>query len=320
MRTYDVFKEYIWLVNTIRKAGKISLAEINEKWCETDMSGGLELARSTFNRHKDAIQDIFGIYIECDRKAGHKYYIGNSRVLDEDSVQNWMISTLTVNNMLSESMAMRERILLESVPSEGEYLQTIIEAMQKSVRIAVDYQRYSAAAPRHLTMEPYCLKLFRQRWYMLGHFHRDATAEKPEADYFGIFSLDRIKTLELTNIKFKVKKDFNAKDYFNEYFGVTTGDGTECERAIALDNDLARSNIADIYRKGTGGVEKDLVKAFDLYKVCKLPYAYYRVGEAYEHGWGVEQNEDAAKYNYLVAYKAGHPLARKKLREWNFLR
>lgn len=232
MKAYDVFKEYIWLVNTIRKARKISLAEINEKWRETDMSGGLDFARATFNRHKDAIQDIFGIYIECDRKAGNKYYIGNSRVLEEDSVQNWMISTLSVNNMLSESMAMRERILLESVPSEGEYLQTIIEAMQKNVRVAVDYQRYSAASPRHLTMEPYCLKLFRQRWYMLGHFHRDATPEKPEADYFGIFSLDRIKNLEITSIKFKVRKDFDAKEYFNEYFGVITDDGTECERII----------------------------------------------------------------------------------------
>lgn len=232
MKAYNVFKEYIWLVNTIRKARKISLAEINEKWRETDMSGGVDFARATFNRHKDAIQDIFGIYIECDRKAGNKYYIGNSRVLEEDSVQNWMISTLSVNNMLSESMAMRERILLESVPSEGEYLQMIIEAMQKNVRIAVDYQRYSAASPRHLTMEPYCLKLFRQRWYMLGHFHRDATLEKPEADYFGIFSLDRIKHLELTNIKFKVKKDFEAKEYFKEYFGVITGDGTECERVV----------------------------------------------------------------------------------------
>lgn len=232
MKTYDVFKEYIWLVNTIRKARKISLAEINEKWRETDMSGGLDFARSTFNRHKDAIQDIFGIYIECDRKAGNKYYIGNSKVLEEDSVQNWMISTLTVNNMLSESMAMRERIVLESVPSEGEHLQMIIEAMQKNVRIAIDYQKYTAVAPRHFTMEPYCIKLFRQRWYLLGHFHRDATPNKPEADYFGIFSLDRIKHLELTDIKFKVKKDFDAKEYFSEYFGITTNDGTECERVV----------------------------------------------------------------------------------------
>ena len=54
------FKEYIWLVNTIRKARRITFAEINEKWLLTDMSEGIELARSTFARHKDAIEDIFG--------------------------------------------------------------------------------------------------------------------------------------------------------------------------------------------------------------------------------------------------------------------
>ena len=62
------FKEYIWLVNTIRKARRITFAEINEKWLQTDMSEGIELARSTFARHKDAIEDIFGIYIDCDRR------------------------------------------------------------------------------------------------------------------------------------------------------------------------------------------------------------------------------------------------------------
>lgn len=55
MKTPTLFKEYIWLVNTIRKAGRITLAEINERWALTEMSGGLPLARATFNRHKDAI-------------------------------------------------------------------------------------------------------------------------------------------------------------------------------------------------------------------------------------------------------------------------
>lgn len=53
--THTIFKEYIWLVNTIRKAERITLAEINERWALTEMSGGLPLARTTFNRHKDAI-------------------------------------------------------------------------------------------------------------------------------------------------------------------------------------------------------------------------------------------------------------------------
>ena len=91
MKSYALFKEYIWLVNTINFAGKITLEDINRKWVETDMSEGLPIVRSTFNRHKDAIQDIFGIDIECDKRDGFKYYIGNSEVLKEESIQNWML-------------------------------------------------------------------------------------------------------------------------------------------------------------------------------------------------------------------------------------
>ena len=99
MKTPALFKEYIWLVNTIHSAKRISFAEINEKWLRTEMSEGISLSRTTFNRHKDAIEDIFGIYIDCDRKDGYRYFIGNEAVLHEDSVQNWMLSTLTVNNL-----------------------------------------------------------------------------------------------------------------------------------------------------------------------------------------------------------------------------
>ena len=91
------------------------------------------------------------------------------------------------------------------------------------------------------------------------------------------------------------------------------------EQAIENGNDLARSNLADILRKGSQGYPKDLAKAFQLYKACGLPYAHYRVGEFYENGWGVEKDVDAAKAYYRQAYKEDHQLAKKKLNEWNFL-
>ena len=92
------------------------------------------------------------------------------------------------------------------------------------------------------------------------------------------------------------------------------------EQAIEFGNDLARCNLADILRKGSQGYPKDLRHAFELYKECGLPYAHYRVGEFYEHGWGVRQDLDAAKAYYRKAYQEGHGLANKKLREWNFLK
>lgn len=231
MKVPAKFKEYIWLVNTIRKYKRITFAEINEKWLETEMSEGVELARSTFNRHKDAIEDIFGIYIDCDRNNGYKYYIGNANVLHEDSVQNWMLSTLSVSNIISESMALKDRIKLESVPCD-DYIEMVIEAMKKGVRIAVKYRKYGSDKFSSLNFEPYCLKMFMQRWYVLGHFFRAATLEKEGADYYGVFSFDRILEMEITDIPFVVKDEFDAQEYFSECMGVIAGDGTKAAKVV----------------------------------------------------------------------------------------
>jgi len=231
MKTYNKFKEYIWLVNTIRKAKKISLAEINDMWLDTEISEGVELSRSTFNRNKDAIEDIFGIFIDCDRNNGYKYYIGNENVLHEDTIQNWLLSTLTVSNTVSEGVSIQDRILLET-PPDNEYLPKMIEAMKRSVRIKMTYLRYGAEEPKSFDFEPYCIKLFQKRWYVLAHFHRPATKEKEEADYMGMFAFDRIQELELTNVKFEIDPDFDAAEYFSENFGAFVHDGTEMEKVV----------------------------------------------------------------------------------------
>lgn len=226
------YKEYTWLVDTIRRAGRITFAEIQRKWLDSEQSEGVELARSTFARHKDAILDIFGIIIDCDRQDGYKYYIGNAEVLDEDSVQNWMLSTISVNNIISESLPLQDRILLEPVPAENNYLELILDAMKKSVRIAIDYRKYGTSTPKHLEFAPYCIKLFKQRWYVLGHFFREATEEKPASEYYGVFSFDRILNLTLTDVKFQIDPDFSAQAYFNDVWGVLVNDDTQMERIV----------------------------------------------------------------------------------------
>lgn len=245
MKVPEQFREYIWLLNTIRRARRITFDEIQEKWLDTELSGGVELAKSTFHRHKDAIADIFGIFIDCDKKNGYAYYIYNDEVLREDTVQNWMLNTLTVNNVVSESLALQDRILLESVP-EDDHLQTIINAMKKKVRIQVSYLKYGTDTPSHADFEPYCIKLFRQRWYVLGHFHRDATPEKEERDYFAVYSFDRIIEAKLTETKFEVKHDFDAKAFFDECYGVVVGDGTPAQHIVIRVYGIQRFYLRDL--------------------------------------------------------------------------
>jgi len=222
MTTPSIFRQYIWLVNTISEARKISLAEINQKWLKTEMSGGVELARSTFNRHKDAIEDIFDIIIDCDKRDGYRYYIANEEVLDNNSVQNWMISTMSVSNVLSENLSLRNRILLENVPSGGNNLQLIIKAMKESSWLSVDYKSYHSAQAKTFTLAPYCVKLYRQRWYVLG---------KLQNGEMRIFSLDRFRRLEAITDKFVIDADFDAYEYFSASYGIVAN-GPKPERIV----------------------------------------------------------------------------------------
>ena len=245
MTVPSLFKEYIWLVNTIKRARRISFAEIQEKWLDTEMSGGVEFARSTFNRHKDAIQDIFGINIDCDRKGGYKYYIANEKVLREDTVQNWIVSTMSVNDVISDSKALHDRIVLQQIPCD-EYLEIFINAMKRKVRVEVKYRRYESDNVTEVDFEPYCLKLFNQRWYVLAHFHRDATPEKEERDYYGVYSFDRMQEVSLTNVKFEVRDDFDAQDYFSECFGVFASESTPAERIVLRAYNKQRYYLNDL--------------------------------------------------------------------------
>lgn len=229
MKIPELFKEYIWLVETINRAGRITFAELNEKWKRREDSNGLEFSRTTFNRHRDAILDMFGVIIECDRKDGYRYYIENKDVLEEDSVQNWMYSTLSVNNMLEENVKLHNRILLESIPSGDQKLQLVIKAMSENQRLMITYRRYRAESANSFSAAPYCVKLFRRRWYVLFKLKRrnHETGKLESKESFAIYSLDRIENIELQETKFEIEQDFDAASFFDECFGVVVGDGSK---------------------------------------------------------------------------------------------
>lgn len=228
MKLHGLFKEYIWIINTIYRAKNISFADLNEKWLQTEMSGGLEFTRLTFYRHRRGIFDNFGISIECNRRT-MKYYISNESVMQENSLQNWMLNTLSVNNIVSDSISLDKRIVLEAIAGSTETLETIVKAMKKKKKVEVIYRRYGSEETTTVTAEPYCIKLWNKRWYTLLHFYRPATDEKPERDYFGVYSIDRIEQVNIIQESFEIKSDFDAKEFFSECFGVLAGDGTPAE-------------------------------------------------------------------------------------------
>jgi hypothetical protein len=217
----DSLNKYLWLLDIIKRAGKITFEEINEQWVRSVYSHGEEIPLRTFHRWRDTIERMFDININCERKGGYYYYIENESELNGATFQQWLLDSFYMSNLISESRQLKDRILLEYIPSGREYLSTIIEAIRNKIEISIVHQSYRADSPKEYTVQPYCIKLFNQRWYILGMCK--------EVDSIRTFGLDRIHSIQHLKTTFEFPTDFDAVKYYNECFGIVSDDGTKVE-------------------------------------------------------------------------------------------
>ena len=138
----DLFNRYIWLVDVIYRTQKITFEEINERWMRTEMSNGEEIPLRTFHNWRKAIEEIFDINIECNKRGGYYYYIENADDMEKGGVRNWLLNTFAVNNLINESHHLKQRILFEEIPSGRKFLTPIIEAMRDNLVLHFSYQSY----------------------------------------------------------------------------------------------------------------------------------------------------------------------------------
>lgn len=212
----ELFSRYVWLLETIHRAGKITFEEINARWLRSELSGGETLSLRTFHHHRDAIEELFDINIECIKRGGYCYYIEDTEELEKGCVRKWLLNSFAVDNLIVESRKLKSRILLEEVPSGKRYLIPLIEAMRDGMIVEVDYQSFRQQVPANFEIEPYCLKLFRQRWYVV--------ARSPHYNRVMIYSLDRILDLEVLEKTFYYPEEFNPQSYFDACFGIVADD------------------------------------------------------------------------------------------------
>lgn len=222
MKPAKIFQQYIWLVTLLMRHKRLTLEEISQRWEDDKVIDGKPLLRSSFYRHKDAILNMFGIIIECDTEHGYKYFIANPDVLDDNSIERWMLSTLTVNTALSDSASLKDRIMLENVPAGEEFLQTIIEAMRTNRKLRMGYQKFGTDGYTKIVC-PYAVKRWEQRWYLLA-LNDENNIRKYALD-------DRMTMIEMTDETFEMPEDFSSEAYFADYYGVTT-DGTPLAHVV----------------------------------------------------------------------------------------
>ena len=208
----ELLQKYIWLVQTFIRASEkgLSLQEICDKW---ERRFDSPYSRRTFNNHRKDVEDVFGIYIDCNRSTNRYFIEYSSDVADENAESAWLINTFSVNNLLrSGKERLSGRVAVENVPSGHQHLTAIMDAMTNNQEVIINYKKYSSTEPERLTIHPYAVKESAKRWYVIAYCK--------ERDGLRVYGLDRVQNPEITCETFQMPKNFDIDEIFATSFGI----------------------------------------------------------------------------------------------------
>ena len=225
-RGQTLINKYVWVIDTIYRAGKISFRELNRRWVrDEEISEGVELAKRTFDNWRYAIRDMFKLDIENENCGEYRYYIENEQDIFNNGLSSWLINTICVSNVWTKSESIKDRILLEYVPSGQEHLQTIIEAMKEGKVLNMTYHSYWKDEENSFDVDGWWVRRVGERGY--GGALRTCSYYQQRGPR--IYALDRIQDLQQTEESFEMPKDWNAEEYFEGCFGVIADHHTKIQ-------------------------------------------------------------------------------------------
>ena len=297
--TAYLFNCYIWLLNTIAR-GPISRAAIDEKWAHSSVNEYKQdyLPESNFHRWKSTVEMLFDVHIKCN--AYNEYYIEEASDLRGADLRLRLLNLMSMDSLLKDSKELSDQILFEPIPSGEKFLAPIIEALRDKTAIEMTYQGFTKDYPATFIVEPYCLKMFKQRWYVLVY--------APDIDKMRVYGLDRIHAIEPTKKKYQLPDDFDAEAYFKDAYGVTVLDEQQQPQKIVISISDDQAHYLRTLPLHPSQKEIEPINGYPAFSFYLYPadeflrelYAYGSNLEVHEPKWLREDfAKDAAKVNKM---------------------
>jgi len=213
---------YNLIINKLRKRPQSFDQLLNYLTEESAIQGyNFIISKRTFQRD---IQDIFAIY-NIEIKFDHRktvYFIGSDQ---NQMVTDRILEAFDIINFLNISDKIANFIHFDKKSNQGtEHLFTILHAIRQKLVVRFTYHKYFDFQFTKRIIEPYALKEFKNRWYVLAKDLKD--------DEIKSFSLDRIDDLEITKKNYTIPASFSVEEYYKYCFGIISPNAEEPEETV----------------------------------------------------------------------------------------
>lgn len=127
-------------------------------------------------------------------------------------------------NRVDSQKDKQDYISFESMPrAQGaEWLEVIYQSILERKVIELEYRPFQKNESKIYSLNPYLLKEYRARWYLL--------AFSPERDAVLTFGLDRVLSIKVQKEEFRRSSKFDSKEFFKHSFGITVSHETKVEK------------------------------------------------------------------------------------------
>jgi hypothetical protein len=175
----------------------------------------------TFQRDVKDILTVYNIDIVYDKSLS-AYRIDSE---DQNDASNRILEAFDIFNALDLTDRLSDHIHFEKRRPQGtENLHGLLHAIKNRFQIRFTYLKYWDDEKTQRLVEPYALKEFRNRWYLLANDLKDSRVKS--------FALDRLTELDITRRTFQHPVNFSVNEHFKYSFGIISPNGLDPEEII----------------------------------------------------------------------------------------
>jgi len=177
---------------------------------ESEIHGvNLKVSKKTFKRDLDDINSMYRKNIQFDFSK-KKYFIED---LENEDFNNRLLESFEMFNALKINASLSDHLDFEKRKSLGlENFHGFLHAIKNRQQLNFNYQTFYYEEPVLKKTNPYLLKEFKNRWYLVAKDLKD--------EQIKTFGLDRISAIDITKKKFTYPVKNNPKEKFQHSFGI----------------------------------------------------------------------------------------------------
>lgn len=212
MAKKDSISRYNLIINKVRKNPCSFQDILSFLEQQSDFQGyNFVISKRTFQRDLDDIRSIFNIDVKFD--FSRKVYLIEEQ--ENPDYNDRILEAFDTFNALNITDSISNHIHFESRKPRGtENLYGLIHAIKNKFKISYSYYTYWDETPIIRTVEPFALKEFKNRWYLIAKDDKDERIKT--------FALDRLSELEISSRHFKKDETYCVENHFKYCFGIIT--------------------------------------------------------------------------------------------------